>query len=161
MVNIVPTKKVKQVGQKGPGNRITNEIKDMLKAEIPGTEIARQLGVTPTRVYSINNYYKKEIDSYRLSNKQVDVSDYEENVVNILKTNVVRIGNTLKTKDLSKSNVSQLSNSMSVLIDKIRLIEGKSTQNIAAQIIHNLNPDQLSIIQESIMSLKKSILNNE
>ena len=47
---------------------------------------------------------------------------------------------------------------MGILIDKLRLIEGKSTQNISAQIVGSLEPEQLKILEEMGRSLIKSML---
>ena len=80
---------------------------------------------------------------------------------NILKYNILRMGNTITQIPLQKTSLSQLTTSMAIMIDKLRLLEGKSTANISTQILHSLNPEQLNIIQESIKSLKKSMLNVE
>jgi hypothetical protein len=71
------------------------------------------------------------------------------------------VSNHIKNFNLKRVSLAQATTTLGILIDKQRLIQGKSTQNIAQQIMHNLNPEQVEIIKESIKSLKISMLSDD
>ena len=139
-------------------SKSTKEIKELLKLGVPGTEIAKRLGCAPSKVYSIKAYHKAEIDSAKVLNKDVDISNYEDLIATNLKSNILRVSNTISNKDIQKASLSQLSTSMAIMIDKLRLIEGKSTANVSTRLLAAIEPEQLEIIKESIKSLKESML---
>ena len=147
-----------------PAPKRTDETKTAIKLlgeGVPGTDVAKALGKTPAAIYSIKRHYKDEIDKALTIKNTIDITKYESDINVILKRNILRMGNTILNKDISKSSIDQLARTFGIMFDKLRLIEGKSTQNVATQVLHNLNPEQLEIIKDSIRSLKESMLKND
>ena len=138
----------------------TEDILGRLKIGLKPVDIARELDVTPSRVYSVKKYYKDDINTALAINNNINITNYTEDINNNLKCNIIRLSNALSNKDLSKAPLGQIAAAIGTLIDKQRLIEGKSTQNIATQVLHNMNPEQMDIIKESIKSLKLSFTND-
>ena len=116
--------------------------------------------VTPASVYSVGKRYKTEIESAKLVNKQLDITNYNDDIEVLLKSNIVRLGNTIANTNLQKASLSQVTTSFGILFDKLRLLQGKSTSNVASNIALSLNPEQLEIVNSAIKSLKESMLNN-
>ena len=144
-----------------PGAKIsenTKKIVELLKLDLPGTEIAKRVGVSRPAVYSVKKRFKDDINAAKVLKNNVNIEKFNEDLEDILKTNIVRLGNTIASKDLTKASVNQLATSLSILYDKLRLHQGKSTSNSAVEIVASFRPEQLEIIQEAIKSLKKSML---
>jgi hypothetical protein len=154
-------KKHSDASKKRARSKETNEILGLLKLGKSGTEIAKTLGCKATRVYSIKRYYSDEIEIAKIANNTRDITNYDGEISKLLKSNILNINNAIINKDLSRASLSQLSGAFGTLFDKLRLLEGKSTQNIQSNVINNLNPEQISIIKDSIKSLKESMLNIE
>jgi len=136
----------------------TEQILKMLKVGVAGTDIAERVGCKPSRVYSIKRYYKDEIEVAQVSNNTLDISRYNDDIDTILKSNILRLGNTIANYNIEKASLSQLTTAFGIMYDKLRLHQGKSTSNNAVQILHNINPEQLEIIESAVKSLKKSML---
>lgn len=137
---------------------ITLKAIKMLKSGIKPGKIAEQLGLEPKRIYNIKNYYINNSPAILDTNNNRDISKYEEQVIHNLKHITLDISDTLLSKSLKKESSTQLMKSLGIAIDKLRLIEGKSTVNIASQIVHNLNNSQLEILKDIGKSLIKSML---
>ena len=89
-----------------------------------------------------------------------DVSEYDGNIVDIYKAISLRIANSITTKEIQKMSVSQKVVAMATLQDKINLKEGKSTQNIAHQVLHKLDDESISLLKDFSKSLIQSMLNS-
>lgn len=139
------------------------EIIERLKLEQPGTKIAKELGLTLNAVYTVKRRAKQEIETALTIKNNIDINKFESDITNNLKRNLLNINNHILSYNYNKASLNQLIYAFGILFDKLRLIEGKSTTNIATQIMTHLNPEQLAIIQDSIRSLKESMLkgNNE
>ena len=88
----------------------------------------------------------------------IDIDKYNTNIIEKSKYIALRICNTLQKKSFTNQTIGQLTQSLVAVNNLVRLEEGKSTENIAHQVIHNLNPEQLELVRESIKNLKKSML---
>ena len=86
------------------------------------------------------------------------VAGYNSKLINKTKHIAMRLANTLLSKSMTGASISQLTQSLINVNTMLRLEEGKSTENIAHNIVHNLNPEQLELIKDGIMNLKKSML---
>ena len=149
--------RVKSLAKTGKADEIIQLVND----GYDNAAIKRKLNVTNHQIYYAKRTRKADIVERQLSETNSNIVKYDEGVSNILKNNILRIGNTITQIPLQKVSLSQLTTSMAIMIDKLRLLEGKSTANISTQILHNINPEQLEIIQRSIKSLKESMLNVE
>ena len=65
-----------------------------------------------------------------------------------------------ENKEIQKMSVSQKVVAMATLQDKINLKEGKSTQNIAHQVLHKLDDESISLLKDFSKSLIQSMLNS-
>jgi hypothetical protein len=90
--------------------------------------------------------------------KTTDLEHYEDKLISNLKTISLEVSNILINKSMQNESSVQLMKTLGIAIDKLRLIEGKSTHNIASQIVHNLNPEQLKQLEALGESLIKSML---
>ena len=136
----------------------TEKIIDLLKSGKPGTKIAKLLDVSPATVYSVKKNYKDEIVASKELIEQINTNNYSDDLDYNLKASIIKLSNNILNKDLKQASLSQLATTLGILFDKHRLLTGKSTQNIATQILTNIDENQLKIIQESIQSLKESML---
>ena len=92
---------------------------------------------------------------------EVDVDGYSTQIIDKGKHAVLKMANTLLSKSMNQTTIGQLTQSIVALNTLVRLEQGKSTENIAHNIVHNLNENQLNVLRESIKNLKKSMLSNE
>ena len=92
---------------------------------------------------------------------EIKTGQYESDIVEKGKYVAIKLINTLMHKNYSGTSVNQLMTSLVNVNNMIRLQEGKSTENIAHNVVHNLNEQQLTLIKEATMNLKKSMLNSD
>jgi 4-diphosphocytidyl-2C-methyl-D-erythritol kinase len=144
--------------KKQQDSEIRTKVMGLLAQNVKPGDIAKQLGIATKRVYNIKtNYYNKSNSPQSINNIH-DISNYEESVINSLKAVTMEISNTLLNKSYKNESSVQLMKSLGIAIDKLRLIEGKSTENIAQKVIAQLDPQQLKIIEEMGKSLIESML---
>lgn len=90
-----------------------------------------------------------------------DIDKYDQDIVTKYKAISLHIADTITVKDIKKASLSQRVTALGILQDKINLKEGKSTEHIAHQVLHSLNPESIKILEDMGKSLIKSILSNE
>lgn len=137
---------------------INKDIIELVNKGLKPSVISKQLGIPVSKVYNVKSYYKQHRSDIQTSGNTKDLVKYDDTLIKNLKTINLEISNTLLSKSFKKESSTQLMKTLGISIDKLRLIEGKSTVNIAQHILHTLNPEQLNIIKESIKSLKESML---
>ena len=134
---------------------IVNLVIDRINNDV----IASKLGVSKQIVQRTKAKYRELIAEYQSTDLiDIDVDQYSSQVIAKGKHVVLKMANTLLAKSMNGTTVGQLTQSMVALNTLIRLEEGKSTENIAHNIVHNLNEDQLNLLRDSIKNLKKSML---
>ena len=121
-------------------------------------EICNTLGVKDHTIFYVKRKYKTELKPADSIKNNTDIREFDDNINNILKSNILKIGNEISNRSLSKYSITQLTTAFGTLFDKHRLQVGRSTNNISTQIIEILDDNQLKIIQDSIKSLKESML---
>ncbi len=134
------------------------DIIGLVNAGVSNKDICVQLSCKPHTVYYVKRTHRSHLTAAQITNKTIDIHKYNDSIADTLKYNILNMAYTIQDKDLQKASLPQVVTSMAICIDKLRLIEGKSTQNIATQVLHNMNQDQLDIITASIRSLKESML---
>lgn len=137
------------------------QILELVKKGYTNSQICEMAGVKDHSIFYVKRRYADLIPRAQHNNNITNIVDNDESHINILKNIQYKIGNTILNKDLNSATLSQLSNTLKTVNEVERLMTGKSTANISTQIVHNLNPEQLDIIKESIKSLKKSMLSYE
>ncbi len=123
-------------------------------------KIAKLLKCSAVMVYDTKKNIGRLETGLEPTNNIVDISVYDSTIVNNLKTIILRIGDILTTKPLQKESSVQLMKSIGIAIDKLRLIEGKSTQNILVQTFHDLPNDIKTMLRETVSQYKDNKLNN-
>lgn len=134
------------------------EILERYKLGQSGTKIAKEMGLTVNSVYSVKKRYKEDLNNALTIKNKINIDNYEDDLTNNLKRNILLMSNRINNYDLNKVSINQLVYAMGIMFDKLRLIEGKSTSNVAHQVIDSLDSNQLEIIKDSIKSLKESML---
>lgn len=137
------------------------EVLERYKLGQTGTVIAGETGLSVSTVYSIKKRYKEDLNTALTIKNKVNIDNYESELSNSLKRNILLCSNSINNYNYNKASLNQLIYAMGIMFDKLRLMEGKSTVNIANNVINSLNPEQLAIINDSIKSLKESILIND
>ena len=120
--------------------------------------ICKKLGIKPNVLYYVKRRYADRIGPPEAIDIVANSTKYDSNIVSIYKDIAIRVGNTITDADIKRMSVAQRVTCMAVCTDKSRLIEGKSTENQAVQIMHNLNPEDREVLKEAIKRLKKSML---
>jgi len=144
------------------GNRAKSDREKIIKLVEKGLkpkEIATTLNLPVQRVYNVQARARAAGELIKHNDIIKDLDNYEPQLINNIKSISLEVSNTLLNKTFQKESSTQLAKTLGILIDKLRLIEGKSTQNISAQIVHNLNSEQLKILEEMGKSLIISMLN--
>lgn len=139
---------------------IIHDIKSGMKVK----DIATKFNMNPVSISRIKSKYKDLIEND--NNLQVYenykyVEDYENRVVNNMKSASIAISNILSTKSWQNMSAPQLTTALATMIDKLRLLEGKSTSNIAQQVIHNLSDDDRKLLRGAIGKFKHAYLNKD
>jgi hypothetical protein len=135
-------------------------IRAKLAQGLQESAIITELGVTKAQVRYVRERYPVVTESDNLQSIQNNAEIYNQSIAERYKDIAVRVGNTITDKDIKKMSVAQRVTVMGICTDKSRLIEGKSTENQAVAIMHNINPEQLEAINSVIRSLKKSMLSS-
>lgn len=136
------------------------EIIERLKMGQPGTEIAKLMGVSYNAVMTLKHRNREAVETALTIKNNINIDNYEEDITNNIKKNILNIHNHILSYNYKKASLNQLVYAFGIMFDKLRLIEGKSTANIATQVMTQLNSEQLDIIKDSIRSLKESMLNS-
>ena len=124
--------------------------------------IVSKLGVSKQIVQRTKAKYADIINECQSTDLiDIDTEGYSTQVIEKGKHVVLKMANTLLSKSMNGSTIGQLTQSMVQLNTLIRLEQGKSTENIAHNVVHNLNPEQLNLLRDSIKNLKKSMLSND
>lgn len=134
-----------------------NIVKLLGKGHKP-SEVASILSVPVKRVHNVKASARRAGKLVKHSDITKDIVNYEPQLIDNIKYITLEISNTLLSKSFQKESSTQLAKTLGILIDKLRLIEGKSTQNISAQIVGSLEPEQLKILEDMGKSLIKSML---
>ena len=134
------------------------KIVKLLKKSVKPSDIANILDVPVRRVYNVRSRAKITGELTQVSDISNSLVNYEPELIDNIKHTTLSISTILTKKNFNKESSTQLAKTMGILIDKLRLIEGKSTQNISAQIVGSLEPEQLKILEEMGRSLIKSML---
>ena len=124
-------------------------------------EIVAKTGLSQTQVYRSNSRYKKKQGDIQVLDKTTDIVRYHDDILDIYKRLSLSVGNSITNKDIQKTSLAQKTTIMAILTDKIRLIEGKSTENIAIDVIASLDSKQLDILKDLSWSLIKSMLKDK
>jgi len=134
------------------------EIYDALAQGLQPKAIMAKLGCTRAQIRYVRERFDPAPATAQANDIATNSARYDKEIASIYKDIAIRVGNTIKDADIKRMSVAQRVTTMAVCTDKSRLIEGKSTENQAVQIMHNINPQQLEIIQEMAKRLKKSML---
>ena len=124
-------------------------------------EIVAKTGLSQTQVYRSNSRYKAKQGAIQVLDKTTDIVRYHDDILDIYKRLSLSVGNSITNKDIQKTSLAQKTTIMAILTDKIRLIEGKSTENIAIDVIASLDSKQLDILKDLSRSLIKSMLKDK
>lgn len=135
-----------------------DKIRDLIIKGHDVKDIAKIANTSTGTVYQVRSQMRRENGGALIPKKTLDINNYEAVLDNNNKYIIMKYGNELINRDISKVPINQLISVLRNSFDMDRIIQGKSTVNIAQNIIHGFNPDQLEIIKESIKSLKKSML---
>lgn len=98
----------------------------LLSKNFKPAQIARQMGVSVQAVCEYINNHNDELQA---------LTDFDLNVTTRIRGVVNRVVDHLEQRDFKRDRLGDISNLMGIGIDKIRLIEGKSTANVSS-IIH-------------------------
>jgi hypothetical protein len=135
-----------------------DKITKLLNKNMKPAEIASTLDVPVKRVYNVRSSARRAGELVQTGDNTRDIEKYEPELINNIKYITLDISNTLRDKSFQKESSTQLAKTLGILIDKLRLIEGKSTHNISAQIVASLDEQQLNKLKEIGKSLIESML---
>jgi len=90
--------------------------------------------------------------------KNITTNNYNTQLIKKSKYIALKLANTLVHKNFTGTSINQLTTALTNVNNIIRLEQGKSTENIAHNVLHNLNENQLNMIKDSIKQLKASIM---
>ena len=102
---------------------------------------------------------KKDLD-LQVADNNTNVDQYDTDIVTKYKKISLSIADTITLGDIKKASLSQRVMALGILQDKINLKEGKSTENIAHRVLHELSPESIKQIQELGRSLIKRMLSD-
>ena len=137
------------------------EIIKSINNNLPMTTILKQQDISRPTYYKVKKRYQEALVIVQDSDiVEQSIDGYGNKLIDSGKFIALKLATTLMNKNYSGASLSQLTTSLVNVNAMIRLEQGKSTENIAHGVIHNLNPEQLTLIKESIMNLKKSMLNS-
>ena len=90
----------------------------------------------------------------------INTEKYELELIGKSKYIALKLANTLIHKNYTGASIAQLTSALVNVNAMLRLEQGKSTENIAHRVLHDMNPKQLALIKDAVMNLKKSMLNS-
>lgn len=110
----------------------------------PIKEIAELMKVDPSTV-------KRRVKHLDLINRNdLDINNFEGQAADILKQKAYTLMNYITPEKMANAPLNVMGVFLGVLIDKIRLLEGKSTSNVAAMNLHAIEPEQLDVIKDAV-----------
>ena len=132
---------------------------ESINNNIPMATILKQQDISKPTYYKTKKRYQDALVIVQDSDIVLEnIEGYEGKLIDNAKYIALKLATTLMNKNYTGASVSQLTTALVNVNAMIRLEQGKSTENIAHSVVHNLNPEQLTLIKESIMNLKKSML---
>lgn len=139
------SRKILAVTKSGPKSKIdTEEFLALYYGGWKETDIAKKFGVTKSAV-------SKRIKALGLVPREnFDITNYDNILPDILKNKVFEAVQQITPDKYKNASLAMLGTFIATIIDKIRLLEGKSTENIAAQAVHSLDPETRKLLQEAI-----------
>ena len=121
--------------------------------------IQKRYGISKPTFYRVRKQYEDALCDIKDTDiVPEDVKDYGTNLVAKGKAISLKIANALLRKNFAGASLSQLTTSMVNVNQMVRLEEGKSTENIAHNVLHNLGDAELTLIRESIAHFKKEMV---
>ena len=140
-------------------NHKHRNIVNLVIGNVNNDVIVSKLGVSKQIVQRTKFKYRDLIDECKATDLiEIDTKEYSGQLIDKGKHAVLKMANTLLSKSMSGTTIGQLTQSMVALNTLVRLEQGKSTENIAHNVLHNLNENQLNVIRDSIKNLKQSML---
>ena len=133
----------------------------MLNNGFKPADVAKELQISVRSVYNARAYDRQQDKDKQVVDINSNIQEYDDKFIDKLKSLNVQVANSILYTDIKKASLAQRTTTMAILIDKIRLLEGKSTTNINANVIASLNPQQLDILKEMGKSLIKSMLSKD
>ena len=123
------------------------------------TDIAKECNVSRNSIYYYKKIYKDIIETGQVVETKRNNEEIDSYMLDDMLSHYTSISNTLRQTGYKKpNNVRALVLSLAVIIDKARLLSGKSTSNIATQVLHNLTPEQEKCLKSFINEYKESML---
>ena len=132
-------------------------IQDINKGKT-NVEICNQRNVEKHVVFYVKRKYKDRLNAVQVRNNAGDLSKYEEDLTRNLKLASLTLSDILAQKSWKNMSAPQLTTAIGTIIDKLRLIEGKSTANVAHQVLHALDEDDKKILRDAMSDLKHAFL---
>ena len=109
--------------------------------------------------HRIKKRYKDQLnEGLPIEITENSVAKYSSELLNKSKYVALKLANTLVNRNMTGASISQLTTSLVNVNQMVRLEEGKSTENIAHKVLHNLDESQLELLRSSIADMKKSLL---
>jgi hypothetical protein len=124
-------------------------------------QICKETGLSVTQVYRSAGRYRQASKSIQPIDSNSDITKYHDDMLDLYKRLSLSVGNSITNRDIKKSSLAQKTVIMATLTDKIRLIEGKSTENIAIDIVAGLDDKTLKELKDLSRSLIKSMLSKD
>lgn len=128
---------------------------------IDNKTVMKRFGISRPSFFRIKQRYNNALTELQSSDiTPNEVAEYSTKLLTKSKFITLKIADALIKKNYVGSSLGQLTTSLVNVNSMVRLEEGKSTENIAHAVLHNLNPDQLALIKDAVMNLKKSMLSS-
>jgi hypothetical protein len=124
---------------------------------IKNSEICKKLCIADSTGYQIRRKYKDQIGLTKLTETNVDIRRYDDDLTKGLKTIILKITDILQTKNLQKESSPQLLKALGIAFDKLRLHEGKSTSNIAHKHVNEMSTEEKEVLRELANEYKKKL----
>ena len=121
--------------------------------------ILKRHGISKPSYFRIKRRYQDalvEVQSSDIVNQ--DIANFDTKLIDKGKFIALKLANALIKKNTTGASVSQLTTSLINVNNMIRLQEGKSAENIAHNVLHNLGDAELTLIRESIAHFKKEMV---
>ena len=121
--------------------------------------IIKRHGISKPTYYKTKQRYAEaltELQTADITTK--DVAEYGSRLIDKGKFITLKLADTLIKKSFVGASISQLTTSMVNVNNMLRLEQGKSTENIAHNVLHNLGEAEKELIRESIATMKKSMI---
>ena len=131
---------------------------DMLNKGDKHMDICNELSIASSTGYQIKTKYAKYIHVVLPTDSTIDISLYDTKMIDYLKSINMRIANILSHKDIQNASITQLATTIGIVTEKIKLLEGKSTENIAHRHIHEMSDKDRKILSDLAKVYKESML---